>query len=223
MAAAFGVSELDSVALVIWTTTPWTLPANQAVCLNGDLDYNLVQTQRGAFVLAEALVESCMKRFGIEEYTIAGTVKGARLENIVLAHPFAGRNVPVILGDHVTTEAGTGCVHTAPAHGQDDYQVGLKYELPTENPVMSNGVFTPETPLVGGMYVTKANGVIIEALQASGTLMAHKAFMHSYPHCWRHKTPIIFRATPQWFVSMSQQGLLTDAKAAADGVSWVPD
>ena len=223
VATAFGVSELDSVALVIWTTTPWTLPANQAVCLNGDLDYYLVQTQRGAFVLAEALVESCMKRFGIEEYSIAGTVKGARLEHIVLAHPFAGRNVPVILGDHVTTEAGTGCVHTAPAHGQDDYQVGLKYELATENPVMSNGVFTPEAPLVGGMYVTKANGVIIEALQASGALMAHKAFMHSYPHCWRHKTPIIFRATPQWFVSMSQQGLLNDAKAAADGVSWVPD
>ena len=223
VAAAFGVNELASVSLVIWTTTPWTLPANQAVCLNADLDYDLVRTKNGAFVLATALVESCMKRFGIEEYSVAATVKGAVLEHVALQHPFAEREVPVILGDHVTTEAGTGCVHTAPAHGQDDYQVGLKYDLPTENPVMSNGVFAPETPLVGGVYVTKANGTIIDSLEDSSALMAHKAFIHSYPHCWRHKTPIIFRATPQWFISMSQKGLLNDAKAAADQVNWVPD
>ena len=223
LAQAFGVSEAADAALVIWTTTPWTLPANQAVCLNADLEYALVQTEKGLLVLATDLVESCLQRYQLEESEILGTCSGAKLEHLMLAHPFAGRQVPVILGDHVTTDAGTGCVHTAPAHGQDDYQVGLKYALPTDNPVMSNGVFAPDTPLVGGTYVTKANEPILEALQNSGHLLAHKAYDHSYPHCWRHKTPIIFRATPQWFISMSQQGLLDDAKAAADAVQWVPD
>jgi len=223
VAQAFGVSQAQDAALVIWTTTPWTLPANQAVCLNADLEYALVRTERGILVLASDLVESCLQRYQLEQSEILGRCSGSKLERLMLEHPFADRQVPVILGDHVTTDAGTGCVHTAPAHGQDDYQVGLKYALPTDNPVMSNGVFAPDTPLVGGTYVTKANEPILEALQSSGHLLAHKAYDHSYPHCWRHKTPIIFRATPQWFISMSQQGLLNDAKAAADAVQWVPD
>jgi len=223
VAQAFGVSQAQDAALVIWTTTPWTLPANQAVCLNADLEYALVRTERGILVLANDLVESCLQRYQLEQSEILGRCSGSKLERLMLEHPFADRQVPVILGDHVTTDAGTGCVHTAPAHGQDDYQVGLKYALPTDNPVMSNGVFAPDTPLVGGTYVTKANEPILEALQSSGHLLAHKAYDHSYPHCWRHKTPIIFRATPQWFISMSQQGLLNDAKAAADAVQWVPD
>jgi isoleucyl-tRNA synthetase len=223
VAQAFGVSQAQDAALVIWTTTPWTLPANQAVCLNADLEYALVRTERGILVLASDLVESCLQRYQLEQSEILGRCSGSKLERLMLEHPFADRQVPVILGDHVTTDAGTGCVHTAPAHGQDDYQIGLKYALPTDNPVMSNGVFAPDTPLVGGTYVTKANEPILEALQSSGHLLAHKAYDHSYPHCWRHKTPIIFRATPQWFISMSQQGLLNDAKAAADAVQWVPD
>jgi isoleucyl-tRNA synthetase len=213
--------------LAIWTTTPWTLPANMAVCLNPELDYvwlafTAESGARMVVLLAEALHESAMARFGIADFAIVGRCKGVALEHLALQHPFYERQVPVILGDHVTTDAGTGAVHTAPAHGQEDFVVGKAYGLEVYNPVAANGTFLEGTELFAGQHVFKANANVIETLAERGRLLQHKPLEHSYPHCWRHKTPIIFRATPQWFVSMKQNGLLDIAMAAVDGVSWMP-
>jgi isoleucyl-tRNA synthetase len=215
------------INVVIWTTTPWTLPANQAVCLHPDLEYAVVQCtgQYGEerLLLAEALMKDAMGRYGIDDYRVVAYAKGSDLEGLQLAHPFYERNVPIILGEHVTTEAGTGCVHTAPGHGQDDYVVGQRYQLKVDNPVGSNGCFLPDTPLFAGQHVFKANAQVIETLQTSGKLVHDEALRHSYPHCWRHKTPIIFRATPQWFISMEQNGLRAQANAQIQQVQWLPD
>ncbi|GAB3381831.1 isoleucine--tRNA ligase [Spongiibacter taiwanensis] len=212
--------------LVIWTTTPWTLPANMAVALHPELDYLWLQfEQQGrAYVvlLAEALYEKALARYGVEQFAVAGRCKGADLENLQLQHPFYDRQVPVILGDHVTTDAGTGAVHTAPAHGQDDFIVGNKYGLEVSNPVAANGTFIEGTPLFAGEHVFKANDSVLAVLEERGRLLASKKLEHSYPHCWRHKTPIIFRATPQWFVSMHKNGLLDTALDAVKGVNWTP-
>jgi isoleucyl-tRNA synthetase len=214
------------VAVPIWTTTPWTLPANLAVSLNGELDYALVQFNREGkdwlLVLADALASVAMQRYGIADFTVAARAKGAVLENLLLQHPFYARQVPIILGDHVTVDAGTGAVHTAPGHGQDDFVVGRRYGLALLNPVGANGVFLPDTELFAGQHVFKVNDVIIEVLRERGALLHHQPLQHSYPHCWRHKTPIIFRATPQWFISMTQNGLLEQALAASDKVEWIP-
>ena len=215
------------VATVIWTTTPWTLPANMAVSLHPDLDYVLVKadTPIGSInlLLAEALHESALERYETEKFTIIGRCKGSALENQLLQHPFYKRQVPVILGDHVTTEAGTGAVHTAPGHGQDDYIVGTKYGIEVYNPVGSNGVFLPDTELFAGQHVNKANDAIIEVLKENNVLLKFRKLKHSYPHCWRHKTPIIFRATPQWFISMAQNGLRDQAMSAINETNWMPD
>ncbi|QKT04345.1 isoleucine--tRNA ligase [Ectothiorhodospiraceae bacterium 2226] len=211
----------------IWTTTPWTLPANQAVALHPELDYAVVASvgEQGPerLVLAEALVKSVMGRLQRDDYRVIAYCTGADLEGLKLRHPFYEREVPVVLGDHVTTEAGTGAVHTAPGHGQEDYVVGSRYGLPIDNPVGGNGVFLPDTPLVGGQHVLKANDAIVELLKTRGALLHEEALRHSYPHCWRHKTPIIFRATPQWFISMEQAGLRGQALEAIRGVRWMPD
>ena len=215
------------LATVIWTTTPWTLPANMAVSLHPELEYVLVRANTAIgklnLLLAEALHEDALRRYEAEEYSIIGHCKGAALENQLLQHPFYQRQVPVILGDHVTTEAGTGAVHTAPGHGQDDYIVGTKYGLEVYNPVGSNGVFLPDTELFAGLHVNKANEDILKVLEEKGALLKHRKLKHSYPHCWRHKTPIIFRATPQWFISMSQNGLRDQAMQAIDQTQWMPD
>ena len=215
------------VATVIWTTTPWTLPANMAVSLHSDLEYVLVKadTSIGSInlLLAEALHESALERYEAEKFTIIGRCKGDALENQLLQHPFYKRQVPVILGDHVTTEAGTGAVHTAPGHGQDDYIVGTKYGLDVYNPVGSNGVFLPDTELFAGQHVNKANEAIIEVLKENNVLLKFRKLKHSYPHCWRHKTPIIFRATPQWFISMKQNGLRDQAMSAIGATNWMPE
>ena len=208
--------------IAIWTTTPWTLPANQAVCLHPDLDYVLVQCADERLLLAEALYEKALERYQLTGEVIA-RCKGAALEGLLLQHPFYDRKVPVILGDHVTTDAGTGAVHTAPGHGQDDYIVGLKYKLEVDNPVGGNGVFLPDTPLFAGESVFKANPLVIEVLKEKAALLCHVDIRHSYPHCWRHKTPIIFRATPQWFVSMEQNGLRDQAMQAIAATRWMPD
>lgn len=213
--------------LVIWTTTPWTIPANMAVSLHPELDYVWVSYTRNSgetivVLLADALHESAMARYGVEDFTIVGRCKGAALENLLLHHPLYSRQVPVILGDHVTTDAGTGAVHTAPAHGQDDFVVGKAYGLEVYNPVAANGTFLPDTELFAGQHVFKANDNVIEALSERGRLLLHKPLEHSYPHCWRHKSPIIFRATPQWFVSMTQNGLLDTAMKEVDAVNWMP-
>jgi isoleucyl-tRNA synthetase len=220
---ACGSRYEGEVAVPIWTTTPWTLPANMAVSLNPHLDYVLLEGDGRALLVAEALAQSCAARYGLHTVNVLGRCKGAVLENLLLQHCFQDRRVPIILGDHVTTDAGTGAVHTAPAHGQDDFVVGQRYNLEVYNPVGGNGVFLPETELFAGQHVFKANPQIIALLQERGVLLHHEEFHHSYPHCWRHKTPIIFRATPQWFVSMHQEGLLEHAQAAVDGVRWVPD
>ena len=215
------------LSVVIWTTTPWTLPANEAVALNPDLDYAVVQCEKdGAkerLVLAEALLKDAMLRYGIDNYRVIAYCKGAALENKLLHHPFYAKPVPIILGDHVTLEAGTGAVHTAPGHGQDDYVVGLKYGLPVNNPVDANGVFLPNTGFFAGEHVFNANAHVLEVLEAKGNLLHHHAILHSYPHCWRHKTPIIFRATPQWFISMEQKGLREQALSEVKRVEWIPE
>jgi len=210
------------ISIAIWTTTPWTLPANQAVCLHPELDYVLLQCGEERLLLAEALYEKALERYQLDG-GIIGRCKGNALENLLLQHPFYDRQVPVILGDHVTTDAGTGAVHTAPGHGQDDYIVGQQYGLTVDNPVAGNGVFLPDTPLFAGESVFKANPQIIEVLRDKGALLCHIDIQHSYPHCWRHKTPIIFRATPQWFISMDQQGLRDKAMQEIAQTQWLPD
>ncbi|MGD8560663.1 MAG: isoleucine--tRNA ligase [Gammaproteobacteria bacterium] len=215
------------ISVVIWTTTPWTLPANQAVALNPELDYVVVEVdgQYGVerLVLADALLKDTIGRYECEEHHVVAYCKGADLEGVKLHHPFYEREVPVILGDHVTTESGTGAVHTAPGHGQDDYVVGMRYNLPVENPVGGNGCFLEGTELFAGEHVFKANDHVIEVLKAKGALVHDESLRHSYPHCWRHKTPIIFRATPQWFISMDQNGLRDTAMQAIKDTRWMPD
>jgi isoleucyl-tRNA synthetase len=203
-----------SVYAVIWTTTPWTLPANQAVCAHPELEYNLVKTGKGYLILAADLAERCLSRYQLAGGNdrgdgTAANCFGKALENLALQHPFQARTVPMICGEHVTLEAGTGLVHTAPAHGLDDYFVGQKYHLPTDNPVGDDGKFISTTPAIGdtplaGVFVLKANDIVLNGLQASGHLLHQEKMQHSYPHCWRHKTPIIFRSTPQWFIGMEQ-------------------
>jgi isoleucyl-tRNA synthetase len=218
----FGGADAEGAAFVIWTTTPWSLPASQAVAVHRELEYALVDFARGGRVIVAAeLVESLAKRWQ-DEAQVRATVSGAALEGARAQHPFAPRTVPLILGAHVTLEAGTGLVHTAPAHGVDDYVVARQYQLPVDNPVASSGVFIDGTPVVAGLHVRKAEPPILEALSAAGTLLHHAEIRHSYPHCWRHKTPLIQRATPQWFVSMDAQGLRADAIAAIGKTQWIP-
>ena len=177
---------------------------------------------RRRVVVAEALANDCMARYGATDVRVAATFRGQVLDGLMLRHPFQDRLVPVILGDHVTLEAGTGAVHTAPAHGQDDYIVGRRYGLPVVNPVLGDGRFQADVPLVGGMKLNDASKLIIETLQGSGRLLHHVPHQHSYPHCWRHKTPLIFRATPQWFISMEQQGLRSNTLRDIPDVNWIP-
>jgi len=220
---ACGSSYSAEIAVPIWTTTPWTLPANMAVSLNPELDYVLLEGDGRALLVAEALAESCAQRYGLPAVKVLGRCQGRVLDKLLLQHCFLDRQVPVILGDHVTTEAGTGAVHTAPAHGQDDFVVGQRYGLEVYNPVGGNGVYLPGTEFFEGQHVLKANAAIIELLQERGVLLHAEQYEHSYPHCWRHKTPIIFRATPQWFVGMNQNGRLPRALAAVEQVEWLPE
>ncbi|MBV6890388.1 isoleucine--tRNA ligase [Xanthomonas vasicola] len=241
VAAAFGASLPAGVgvAVPIWTTTPWTLPASLAVSLGAELDYVLVEgpadrNQPRWLVIAEALAAKALARYGVDDVVVHGHAKGAALEQMLLNHPFyAKREVPLLLGDHVSAEDGTGAVHTAPGHGQEDYQVSKQYGLLERygaaqiNPVDGRGVYLPSTPPLGdtvlaGVHIWKANDVIIEALRDTGVLLAASKMEHSYPHCWRHKTPIAFRATPQWFISMEQANLRADAQKAIESVHWYP-
>jgi len=212
-----------ALSVVIWTTTPWTLPANQGVALNPDLEYVVVQCETERLVVAEALLKDTMLRYGNDIYHVIGYCKGSAWEYQLLQHPFYDRQVPVVLGDHVTVEAGTGAVHTAPGHGQDDYIVGKKYGLPIDNPVGSDGVFLTNTELFAGEHVFNANAHVLEVLENKGKLVHQEAILHSYPHCWRHKTPIIFRATPQWFISMNKNGLREQALSEVKRVDWIPE
>lgn len=241
LAARFGVDlpEGVEVAVPIWTTTPWTLPASLAVSLGADIDYVLVEgpSHNGArrwLVLASALAARSLARYGVEELVSHGQARGSALENQVLAHPFyPQRDIPLLNGEHVSDEDGTGAVHTAPGHGQEDYAVSAKYGLLERyhageiNPVDGAGVYLPSTPPAGntvlaGVHLWKAQPLIVDVLRASGALLAYVEITHSYPHCWRHKKPVVFRATPQWFISMEKANLRNDALAAIDQVGWFP-
>jgi isoleucyl-tRNA synthetase len=228
LATAFGLSSpVNDARAVIWTTTPWTLPANQAVAVNAELVYQLLDTPRGKLILARELAASVLARYGIEEHTVLAEAAGAKLELLRLQHPFYNRVVPVILGDHVTLDAGTGLVHTAPAHGLEDFHAGLHYQLPVENPVADNGCYKSTTELFAGMSVWDANPKVIELLAERGALLHQARLSHSYPHCWRHKTPIIFRATAQWFIGMDKAGhqgdaLRSRARQAVDSTEFFP-
>lgn len=220
----FKLNTTLPISIPIWTTTPWTLPANEAVALNAQLDYVVVEIdEREVIVVAEALLTPVLTRYGVTAHRVLQRFTGEVLAGILLQHPFYDKTVPVILGEHVTVEAGTGAVHTAPAHGQDDYLMGQQYQLPLINPVGDDGCYTASTPLFAGLHVTKANDAVLEVLQTQATLLHAEKLQHSYPHCWRHKTPLIFRATPQWFISMSQQRLRETALAAIEQVDWFPD
>jgi isoleucyl-tRNA synthetase len=219
----FGVSGLTDINVVIWTTTPWTLPASMAVTLNADFDYLLIATDKGSLILEETLHKSALERYGLENKGVLGRCKGADLEGLMLKHPFYGRELPVILGEHVTAEGGTGAVHTAAAHGTDDYVVAKKYNLEIISPLGNDGHFLPDTELVGGQFVYAGNKTVLDKIEENGSLLSIEKIRHSYPHCWRHKTPIIFRATPQWFISMEKQNLRRDALKGIDEVKWIPD
>jgi len=211
------------VSVVIWTTTPWTLPANEAVALHPELNYVLADTGSEYLLLAQDLAESALSRYELEAGIQAAVFSGSELEGLKAQHPFYEKQVPIILGDHVTTDAGTGAVHTAPAHGQEDFAVGKQYDLPVNCPVDGRGVFFEDTELLAGQFIFKANASVIELLKSSNTLVKHAPLVHSYPHCWRHKTPVIFRATPQWFVSMQDNGLRDAVNSEIPKVDWIPD
>ena len=226
LARRTGLSDEVPTAVAIWTTTPWTLPANRAVAVHPQFTYAVVEFNSGAvrerLLLAAELVKQVMTTLGIDDWLVVAEVKGAALEQLKLLHPFYDRQVPVILGDHVTLDAGTGAVHTAPGHGLDDYVVGRRYGLEIENPVGGDGRFLPSTPLFAGEQVFDANAHVIKVLLEKGRLLKDEPYHHSYPHCWRHKTPVIFRATPQWFISMDQAGLRKGALEAITHVDWMP-
>ncbi|MBX3692083.1 isoleucine--tRNA ligase [Dokdonella sp.] len=250
LAAKFGVTIDDDtiVAVPIWTTTPWTLPASLAVSLGPELEYVLVEGparagQRVLLVLAEALAAKALARYGVEGVTVFGRTTGSALASLPLPtgegvegagvqaglkHPFYSREIPLLVGDHVTAEDGTGAVHTAPGHGVEDFSVGRQYGLvdrysPAElNPVGGNGVYIAGTPIFEGQFIWKANDAVIDLIRGNGHLLALAKLEHSYPHCWRHKTPVAFRATPQWFIAMDKEGLRTSALESIKAVRWIP-
>lgn len=241
LAAAFGVDlpEGVEVAVPIWTTTPWTLPASLAVSLGAAIEYSLVEGPahnggRRWLVLATALAGRSLARYGVQDVVSHGHANGAALENLLLAHPlYPQRDIPLLNGAHVSDEDGTGAVHTAPGHGQEDYAVSQQYGLLERyhageiNPIDGAGVYLPSTPPAGevvlaGVHLWKAQPLIVEVLRASGALLAFAEITHSYPHCWRHKKPVVFRATPQWFISMEKAKLREDALTAIDNVGWFP-
>ena len=241
LAARFGatVPADVEVAVPIWTTTPWTLPASLAVSLGAEIEYVLAEGpahngKRRWLVLASALAERSLQRYGVDGLVVHGHATGAALENLLLAHPFyPTRDIPLLNGAHVSDEDGTGAVHTAPGHGQEDFVVSQQYGLMDKynagqiNPVDGRGVYLSSTPPAGdvelaGVHLWKAQPLIVDVLRASGALLAHVEIVHSYPHCWRHKTPVVFRATPQWFISMDKANLRRDAMAAIDNVGWFP-
>ena len=226
--AACGAGEVGDgpVSVPIWTTTPWTLPGNRAVALHPELDYLLVEADLGRgpeyLLVAAELLDAVAGRYGIAAPRVVARCRGAALEGLLLRHPFDDRQVPVVLGRHVTTEAGTGAVHTAPGHGEDDYVVGRAYDLEVYSPVGPDGRFLAGTPHFAGESVREVDEHVLRVLEETGTLLHRARYSHSYPHCWRHKTPIIFRATPQWFISMDQAGLRRQTLGQIGRVHWIP-
>ena len=212
----------QQVSVVIWTTTPWTLPANLAIALHPDFQYAAVAVDGEVLILASKLVESCMQAFGKKDWRILATLPAAVFEGKHCRHPFMERDSLLVLADYVTDDSGTGCVHTAPGHGADDYQTGLRYGLDILSPVDDEGRYTAEAGKYAGAQVPEVNSAIIADLCASGVLLQTEQIRHSYPHCWRCKEPVMYRATPQWFISMEKLELRQKALAAIKKVTWTP-
>ncbi|MFC5437911.1 isoleucine--tRNA ligase [Rhodanobacter umsongensis] len=233
LAAKFNMDAGDAIAAVpIWTTTPWTLPESQAVSLGADLEYALIEGparngRRVLLVVAGALADKAAQRYGIGQATVLGHAEGRALEGLQLHHPFYPREVPVILGEHVSAEDGTGAVHTSPDHGVEDFVVAREYGIGLLNYIEPRGTYRIDTPAadplaLGGMHIWKANDAIVDLLRQRGVLLAFAKIEHSYPNCWRHKTPVIYRTTPQWFISMEQASLRETALTSIKSVRWVP-
>ncbi|TPG10684.1 isoleucine--tRNA ligase [Rhodanobacter glycinis] len=233
LAAKFGVDAGDAiVAIPIWTTTPWTLPESQAVSLGAELEYALIEGlqrdgKRVLLVIASALVDKAAQRYGLEQASVLGHASGKAMEGLKLRHPFYSREVPVILGEHVSAEDGTGAVHTSPDHGVEDFVVAREYGIGLLNYIEPRGTYRADTPAadpleLGGMHIWKANDAIVDLLRQRGVLLAFAKIEHSYPNCWRHKTPVIYRTTPQWFISMEQASLRETALTSIKNVRWVP-
>lgn len=223
-----GLGGQGNVSVVIWTTTPWTLPSSLAVSVNAALSYVVVQAGDERLLVAEDLLEQVMQRGGLaseesKDYEVVGSVAGAKLEKLMLQHPFYQRQVPVLLGEHVTTEAGTGCVHTAPDHGVDDFLVSQQYGIETLNYVLGDGTYHEGVELFAGEHVYKVDDKVVALLSDNGALFHQEKFVHSYAHCWRTKTPLIYRATPQWFITLNKNELRERISTAIEGVNWMPD
>ena len=218
----FKIEEINSASAIIWTTTPWTLPANEAISVNPNFEYGLYKNKNDFFILAEELATSRLNLYKLSAKKVA-SCKGIQLEGVLFSHPFLNKKIPIICGDHVTTETGTGLVHTAPAHGLDDYIVGSKYDLPVENPVDARGKFNKDVPFFSGMSVWDSNTKIIDLLKSKNMLVCEEKFTHSYPHCWRHRAPIIFRATTQWFIGMDNNSLRGLANKAVKSTKFYPE
>ena len=210
------------VFVVIWTTTPWTIPANLAIALHPDFTYVAVEVGGEIYILAEGLLETVMKKFGIQKYETLEKFPGGKLEGFKCRHPYLERDSLIILASYVTLDAGTGCVHTAPGHGQEDYESGIQYGLDIYSPVDDDGRFTPDVPFFAGQFVFDANEAVNQKLKEVGALLKVETVEHSYPHCWRTNDPIIFRATEQWFISMDKMGLRQNALKSINEVTWIP-
>ena len=217
-----GVNSEKPLYAVIWTTTPWTIPSNLAICLNARLEYSLVEYEEEVFVVASDLLNSFIQDSELEpeKIKVLGILQGAELENLRTVHPLYDRYSPIILGDHVTTDAGTGCVHTAPGHGLEDWEVGTKYGLDVLSPLDAKGYWTEQVPDLKGVKYTDGNKIVINKLLEHDALISHKEITHSYPHCWRCKNPVIYRATPQWFVKVDK--FRKEALDAISNVQWIP-
>ena len=227
LASAFGATAPEATAsLVIWTTTPWTIPANQAVSVHPELEYSLLKTGAGNgtdyLVVAEELRATLAERWQLEYCEVVARCRGEALNGLQLHHPLYNKQVPVILGEHVSTDAGTGLVHTAPDHGMEDFQVGRANGIGTINLVQADGTYAGAAGEFAGVHVYKADEPVCDALEREGRLLFRESFKHSYPHCWRTKTPLIYRATPQWFISMDRNGIRSGALEAIRGVRWIP-
>ena len=219
-----GLDTSEDISVVIWTTTPWTIPGNQAVCAKNDIDYEILQVDGELMIVAEELTDECITRWKDKEIQSTNKVfQGALLEELITKHPLYDRTSPIFMADHVTTESGTGFVHTAPAHGVDDFNVCMKEGVEVNNPISSNGCFKEDVDMFSGQHVRKVEPLVLDELQKSGNLINCSDYKHSYPHCWRHKTPIIFMATPQWFFSMNKSGLLDGATRAVEDIKFIPE
>jgi isoleucyl-tRNA synthetase len=210
------------IYVIIWTTTPWTIPANLAIALHPDFTYVAVDVGGEVYILAEELLKSVMGKFGVLKYQVLEKFPGKRLERFKCRHPILDRDSLIILASYVTLDTGTGCVHTAPGHGQEDYESGVQYGLEIYSPVDDDGRFTQEVPFFSGQFVFDANEAVSKKLAEVGALLKEELMVHSYPHCWRTNDPIIFRATEQWFISMDEKGLRQNALRSINEVTWIP-